>query len=270
VEDPSFVNGKNKNAINLNLPPENNSSNSMDLIDVNMEPFTSTPGYHSYPVDVSLDAFEPKKYQAAPFTFLVPDVSAEASTYSIAGVAFSSAPTAVAPSVSAWTPEPVVPTMHLPVSMPDMTATTTAANTPFSMPNMTATTPVANTPVSVPNITATTSVNVPASAPLSASVSVPSSVDAVASESFDIDGDTEEKLLRELDEMGFKQVGLNKEILRQNKYDLEQSVDDLCGVNEWDPLLAELEEMVICMPYSVLLSHNCCYKLLTLYHFPGF
>jgi next to BRCA1 gene 1 protein len=270
VEDPSFVNGKNKNAINLNLPPENNSSNSMDLIDVNMEPFTSTPGYHSYPVDVSLDAFEPKKYQAAPFTFLVPDVSAEASTDSIAGVAFSSAPTAVAPSVSAWTPEPVVPTMHLPVSMPDMTATTTAANTPFSMPNMTATTPVANTPVSVPNITATTSVNVPASAPLSASVSVPSSVDAVASESFDIDGDTEEKLLRELDEMGFKQVGLNKEILRQNKYDLEQSVDDLCGVNEWDPLLAELEEMVICMPYSVLLSHNCCYKLLTLYHFPGF
>ncbi|XBH78675.1 hypothetical protein VPH35_104846 [Triticum aestivum] len=47
----------------------------------------------------------------------------------------------------------------------------------------------------------------------------------------------------ELEEMGFKQVDLNKEILRQNKYNLEQSVDDLCGVNEWDPLLAELNEM---------------------------
>uniref|UniRef100_A0A453NZB2 Uncharacterized protein n=1 Tax=Aegilops tauschii subsp. strangulata TaxID=200361 RepID=A0A453NZB2_AEGTS len=29
------------------------------------------------------------------------------------------------------------------------------------------------------------------------------------------------------------------------KYNLEQSVDDLCGVNEWDPLLAELNEMGI-------------------------
>ena len=43
--------------------------------------------------------------------------------------------------------------------------------------------------------------------------------------------------------MGFRQVDLNKEILRQNKYNLEQSVDDLCGVSEWDPLLEELQEM---------------------------
>ncbi|KAK4427087.1 protein JOKA2 [Sesamum alatum] len=53
----------------------------------------------------------------------------------------------------------------------------------------------------------------------------------------------EEKLLRELDEMGFKQVDLNKEVLRMNEYDLEQSVDDLCGVAEWDPILEELQEM---------------------------
>ncbi|KAK4350576.1 hypothetical protein RND71_029889 [Anisodus tanguticus] len=38
-------------------------------------------------------------------------------------------------------------------------------------------------------------------------------------------------------------VDLNKEILRKNEYDLEQSVDELCGVAEWDPLLEELEEM---------------------------
>lgn len=51
-------------------------------------------------------------------------------------------------------------------------------------------------------------------------------------------------LLKELEEMGFKQVDLNKEILRMNEYDLEQSVDDLCGAAEWDPILEELQEMV--------------------------
>lgn len=53
----------------------------------------------------------------------------------------------------------------------------------------------------------------------------------------------EQTLLRELEEMGFKQIDLNKEILRQNRYDLEQSVEDLCGFDEWDPLLKELHEM---------------------------
>ena len=47
----------------------------------------------------------------------------------------------------------------------------------------------------------------------------------------------EDKLLRELEEMGFKQVDLNKEVLRMNEYDLEQAVDDLCGVADWDPIL---------------------------------
>ncbi|KAK7389127.1 hypothetical protein VNO78_23959 [Psophocarpus tetragonolobus] len=58
----------------------------------------------------------------------------------------------------------------------------------------------------------------------------------------------EESLLKELEEMGFKQVDLNKEILRMNEYDLEQSLNDLCsvdvcGVSEWDPILEELQEM---------------------------
>ncbi|CAJ1943770.1 unnamed protein product [Sphenostylis stenocarpa] len=53
----------------------------------------------------------------------------------------------------------------------------------------------------------------------------------------------EECLLKELEEMGFKQVDLNKEILRMNEYDLEQSLDELCSVSEWDPILLELQEM---------------------------
>lgn len=54
----------------------------------------------------------------------------------------------------------------------------------------------------------------------------------------------EKSLLKELEEMGFKQIDLNKEILRMNEYNLEQSVDDLCGVSDWDPILEELQEMV--------------------------
>ncbi|KAK3005675.1 hypothetical protein RJ639_016539 [Escallonia herrerae] len=56
----------------------------------------------------------------------------------------------------------------------------------------------------------------------------------------------EQNLLRELEAMGFKQVDLNKEILRRNEYDLGQSVDDLCDVAEWDPILEELKEMGFC------------------------
>jgi next-to-BRCA1 protein 1 len=69
---------------------------------------------------------------------------------------------------------------------------------------------------------------------------VPSKV-VIASTS---DQGVEETLLKELEEMGFKQVDLNKEILRINEYNLEQSVDHLCGVSEWDPILEELQEMV--------------------------
>ncbi|BAT76031.1 Protein NBR1-like protein [Vigna angularis] len=57
----------------------------------------------------------------------------------------------------------------------------------------------------------------------------------------------EESLLKELEVMGFKQVDLNKEVLRMNEYDLEQSIVDLCSdvynVSEWDPILLELQEM---------------------------
>ncbi|CAH9108044.1 unnamed protein product [Cuscuta europaea] len=58
--------------------------------------------------------------------------------------------------------------------------------------------------------------------------------------------EVETTLLKELYDMGFKQTDLNKEVLRMNEYDLQQSIDDLCGVSEWDPVLEELEEMGFC------------------------
>lgn len=64
----------------------------------------------------------------------------------------------------------------------------------------------------------------------------------------------EEALLKELEEMGFKQIDLNKEVLRMNEYNLEQSIDELCGVSEWDPLLQELHDMVCFLDYFFNLS----------------
>ncbi|CAA2973455.1 NBR1 homolog [Olea europaea subsp. europaea] len=55
--------------------------------------------------------------------------------------------------------------------------------------------------------------------------------------------EVEEKLLGELEAMGFTLVDLNKEILRKNDYDLQKTVDDLCGVSEWNTILEELREM---------------------------
>lgn len=74
----------------------------------------------------------------------------------------------------------------------------------------------------------------------------------------------EDKLLGELKEMGFGKVDLNKQVLRMNEYDLDQAVDDLCGVSEWDPILEELEEMVgsltspSCLPIRVSYNNTAC------------
>ncbi|KAG2652003.1 hypothetical protein PVAP13_1NG326900 [Panicum virgatum] len=231
VEDPSFANDNNRNAaINLNLPPESNITNTSNLIDVNVEPAETTLSahakrtkeFHFYPIDVP----EPKKSQPAP---VVTSMPAAAPANPTIDVAMSSATTAAfVPSVSMPAPELVVPAVPSP-------------------------------PVNVPIIPSAVPISAPPHAPASASVSGPASMpvpptvaSATAPEPFDIDDHNEEKLLRELEEMGFRQIDLNKEILRQNNYNLEQSVDDLCGVNEWDPLLAELEEMVRCASASIL------------------
>lgn len=53
----------------------------------------------------------------------------------------------------------------------------------------------------------------------------------------------EQNLLHELEDMGFKHKGLNAELLRKNNYDIQKTLDDLCGAAEWDPILEELQEM---------------------------
>lgn len=228
MEDPSFVNDSNRNAaINLNLPPESNSANTTNLIDVNIEPVDSTLSAHAKRTKEfhfsSTDVSEPKK---SPPAMLV-TTSAPAK------------PTGDVP-MSSTSAAAFVPSVN--VTMPQLV--TTLAPSP-AMPVLPTTIPI-SAPVSAPAIA-------PVSASGAVPVPVPPPVNAVVPELSDMDVHNEEKLLRELEEMGFRQIDLNKEILRQNNYNLEQSVDDLCGVNEWDPLLAELEEMVrhMHLPYSV-------------------
>ncbi|VAI46522.1 unnamed protein product [Triticum turgidum subsp. durum] len=215
VEDPSFVSDNKTAAVNLNqpqesnitntssLPQESNMTNTSNLIDVNMEPANQVLDEHVN--GTRMELLEPSIYREAAEPKKSPSAFSAAPPYPMVDVPSSSENAAAfVPSVTVLAPE-VIP----------RPAVTTPADVPTSS--------LTSIPVDLP-VAATTPVDV-ASAPL------------------DIDSLTEEKLLQELEEMGFKQVDLNKEILRQNKYNLEQSVDDLCGVNEWDPLLAELNEM---------------------------
>lgn len=76
-------------------------------------------------------------------------------------------------------------------------------------------------------------------------ISVPQSSDMEDSPMLEVNNGTDEveqTLLKELENMGFTQVDLNKEILRKNEYDLEEALNELCDT-EWDPMLAELQEM---------------------------
>ena len=75
-------------------------------------------------------------------------------------------------------------------------------------------------------------------------------LDQVAMEEAGKNNGDEQTLLKALDEMGFKCVEFNKEILRRHEYNLEETVNHLCGVEEWDPILEELQEMVSLLPFS--------------------
>ncbi|CAA6668002.1 unnamed protein product [Spirodela intermedia] len=79
--------------------------------------------------------------------------------------------------------------------------------------------------------------------PVAAATTVPPPGGAMPGETSTGDNSIEQALLKELEEMGFKQIEVNREVLRSNEYDLEQSVNQLCGISEWDPILEELQEM---------------------------
>ncbi|PUZ47632.1 hypothetical protein GQ55_7G181900 [Panicum hallii var. hallii] len=81
----------------------------------------------------------------------------------------------------------------------------------------------------------------PAAAPVS--IHVPEAAPATVPLPEEIVNHLEEKMMSELEVLGFLQADLNKQVLRQNNYDLEQSVVDLCGFNEWDPLVEDISDL---------------------------
>lgn len=74
----------------------------------------------------------------------------------------------------------------------------------------------------------------PVSVPQYSDAGVPNSMVGVGQGKDEV----EETLLQDLEEMGFKQVDLNKKLLRNNDYDMEGTLNDLCV---WDPVLLELQ-----------------------------
>lgn len=99
-------------------------------------------------------------------------------------------------------------------------------------------TPEASSPVTYPAVDLSKIEQIAISVPQNSDVEDSSSMMEVSNGTDEV----EQTLLKELENMGFTQVDLNKEILRKNEYDLEEALNELCDT-EWDPMLAELQEM---------------------------
>ncbi|XP_077250536.1 ubiquitin-associated (UBA)/TS-N domain-containing protein / octicosapeptide/Phox/Bemp1 (PB1) domain-containing protein isoform X2 [Tasmannia lanceolata] len=234
--------GSFHSSLNLNLPPESNGQKGHGIIDVNAEPIPSdlvkskhsiaTPEIVKPLVDAGLSKSQKPEFQVAHGLLAgdgvaqpIPETSAPVS-YPI--IDFSEVPppppntvNGVAqpiPEISSLVSYPIIDFSKLPPPPP---------------PPPTAVYEVAQP---IP----------PASYPIIdfSDAPPPPTADMTASSSAGVTENTiEETLLKELEEMGFRQLELNKEILRKNKYDMEKSLDDLCDVAEWDPILVELQEM---------------------------
>jgi hypothetical protein len=77
----------------------------------------------------------------------------------------------------------------------------------------------------------------------------------VVPELLELDVHNKEKLPREREEMGFRSIDLNKEIHRQNNYNLERYVASMNGI-----LSLELEEMVRHASALFCIVSATCYK----------
>ncbi|KAM0893929.1 hypothetical protein ACQ4PT_024826 [Festuca glaucescens] len=224
VEKPVQTSGKNDSAaINLNLAPDDNSTTSKPFM---VEQRVQTSGSKQTPA-INLNL--PAEGITTAWIDSVSDSDTDdedkttfRDVYSALRSHQHKGSKAVG-SVMPFAPA-AVELVQVPITDPH-TSSTGAVVTPAGVPPPEAA--ALPNPISVP-------APLPAATPVN-SGEVPVSVPAAPSpdETFN---DMEEKLLRELAEMGFRQADLNKEVLRQNEYDLQKSVDDLC-------VLAELKEL---------------------------
>ncbi|KAK3142293.1 hypothetical protein QOZ80_4BG0344740 [Eleusine coracana subsp. coracana] len=243
VEEPIQTNGnKLSAAINLNLPPATNSTTLKPSIEMNSgfrDPF------FQYPLNIYNEM--PPRYRDS-MIHLESDSEPDSPTdlnfqypnYSEAFARFQK-------PIILKEPEPASSTLtSIPAADKQAQILTTDHHASSSGPAFTLMASAMPAPETIP-LPEYISFAVPVSAsgvpaPASLPVQTPSSVSTAVLPD-DTINHKEEKLLRELEELGFGQADLNKEIIRQNKYDLEQSVRDLSGLSDWDPLLGELAEL---------------------------
>lgn len=213
--------------LNLNIPLGVGSSEGPRVIDINVQPIEDdvfhqpqNPNAPPEPVNQMVDKEQweelGNEFPTNETSFVGPAASAPAISASPSSISY-----------------PIIDFSGTAPAVPSFSGTAPAA-TPFSgtapaAPSSSGTAPAA------PSFSGT--------APAFHSNQQTSTLDALSS-SQSMDNDlVEEALLKELEAMGFKQVDLNKEVLRMTDYNLEQSIDELCGVLDWDPLLQELHEM---------------------------
>ena len=201
--------------LNLNIPLDDSDSRRPEIIDINVQPAVDDFILRSRNSDASTEPAE-QIVNEQPSQELRKNMPANETTF--IGNGASAPPTSVASSSVSY---PII----------DLSETTprVPTNPPTSVDPSSVSYPIIDLSETIPRV------------PIN-----PQNLAVGEASSAGINGNNpvEETLLKELEEMGFKQVDLNKEVLRMNEYNLEQSVDDLCGVCEWDPILEELQEMV--------------------------
>ncbi|XVE56346.1 hypothetical protein DITRI_Ditri04bG0002000 [Diplodiscus trichospermus] len=214
--------------LNLNLPPERSGPRDSETLDMNVDfvsqLYNSNAG--TGPKDPTVN--EPSKEQKVNHSDIRPPVPASSSVpYPIIdqGVV---APVSQPPILFSTAEDPI---NGLGVSVPAFQSTPPYSSVSYPIIDLSEAAPVGPSQVPPPAIC----VQAP---PLAMSVQAQSREDS--------ENAVEQTLLKELEEMGFKNLDLNKEILRKNEYDMEKCVVDLCGAAEWDPILEELQEMGFC------------------------
>ncbi|CAL0325331.1 unnamed protein product [Lupinus luteus] len=243
--------------LNLNIPLDASGSKASQLIDINVQPtvdhiFNAHAKLVNEMVDNELmmqellndlnDATDavaasvPATLAASAPATPAAAASAPATPAAAASAPATSAVAASAPSTAAAAAS--APSTSAAAASAPATSAAAAASAPATSAAAASVPTIALSSVSYPNIHLSETAPAVPSSQQSAAVDVPSSTFGVG-----VNNSVEETLLKELEEMGFNQVDLNLEILRMNEYNLEQSVDDLCCLYDWDPILEELHEM---------------------------
>ncbi|KAL8154165.1 hypothetical protein V2J09_011925 [Rumex salicifolius] len=222
------------NSLNLNLPPEGTGENHPEQpLDAPIEPLVNME-YDSFPVlpTTNMPLYpmldKPENELSLPDCLTYVPRAALSSSSSSAPPVPVTFPTTPAPSSSAFELDPAIFTRtYIPRPRTQIPETPQQDD---SIPTMLV--PRARRP----NI----EVDLYDDSQLPEYITYPGVETSGTAEQADSSSGVEEALLKELEQMGFKQVEMNQRILRKNDYDFEKSLDELCNVSEWDLLLEEL------------------------------